>query len=93
MSGQLLTHGDGDARCISCGGPAVGPCARCRRPICGDCCVLTTGGMERFAICLPCERRDGASLSPGWQRVISWVMFPIVALLALVVLLEWLIHR
>jgi hypothetical protein len=90
MSGELLSHGGGDARCALCGALAVGPCARCRAPICGDCCVLTTGGLTTFAICFRCERRGGASLGPGWAQVIGWFMFPIAALLAALIALQWL---
>ena len=77
MSGQLLVAGDGPAaRCKHCGKPAVGPCARCRGLVCGDCCVLTDGGVGTFAVCLTCERRGGATLrgisKPGeivWSRI------------------------
>jgi hypothetical protein len=89
MSGQLQSHGDGDARCVFCGSAAVGPCARCRKPICGDCCVLTTGGLTTFAICLRCQR-GGASLSAGFRQVVWWVMVPILALLGATIALEWL---
>ncbi|HEY8944952.1 MAG TPA: hypothetical protein VIM73_11855 [Polyangiaceae bacterium] len=89
MSGGLLTHGDGppSARCSDCGVLAVGPCARCRRPVCGDCCVLTTGGASTWAICLECERRGGSSLRSGWWQVIGWFAVPILVLLGLSVLL------
>jgi hypothetical protein len=86
---DLLSHGDGppDARCHSCGALAVGPCARCRNPTCGDCCVLTSGGSTTFAICHACERRGGSSLSAGWVAVLGWFAKPILGLLlALVVL-------
>jgi hypothetical protein len=65
----------------------VGPCARCRNPVCGDCCVLTTGGHTTFAICLSCERRGGNSLRAGWQHVIVWIMKPILGLLVALVVL------
>jgi len=86
---DLLSHGDGpaDARCVHCGARAVGPCARCRNPTCGDCCVLTTGGSTTFAICLACERRGGSSLTSGWFVVLGWFAKPILGLfVALVVL-------
>lgn len=92
MSGELLTSTDGEARC-SCGAPAVGPCARCRAPTCGDCCVLTTGGLTTFAICERCERRGGASLAPGWGQVINWIMLPIAALLGVTLMLELIFKR
>ena len=65
----------------------MGPCARCRKPVCGDCCVLTTGGTTTFAICLACERGGGSSLSASWRVVLGWLLKPILALaVALVVL-------
>jgi hypothetical protein len=89
---DLQSHRDGpaDARCVSCGALAVGPCARCRNPVCGDCCVLSSGGTTTFAICLACERRGGSSLSAGWYVVLGWFLKPILALLAALVLLYFL---
>ncbi len=53
--------GPGPAHCKHCGALAVGPCARCHEPVCGDCCVLTEGGAKVWAICLACDRRAGRS--------------------------------
>ena len=75
------------ATCIHCGALAVGPCARCEAPVCGDCCVLTEGGTQPYAICLGCERRGGSSLGGAWAGVISWFLLPIVGLVALLVVL------
>ena len=89
MTGQLQ-HADGGghvARCIRCGAQAVGPCARCREPVCGDCCVLTEGGAKVWAICLSCEDRGGRSLTRGWIVVIGWIVGPIVGLALLLVAL------
>jgi hypothetical protein len=82
--------GPGPAHCKHCGALAVGPCARCHEPVCGDCCVLTEGGATVWAICLSCDRRAGRSLSSGWWTVLGWIVGPIVALALLVVLLTWL---
>jgi hypothetical protein len=86
---ELQTFGNGpaDARCVSCGALAVGPCARCRNPVCGDCCVLTTGGTSTFAICLACKRVGAGSLSAGWRIVLGWLLKPILALFAALVVL------
>ncbi|HEX6276408.1 MAG TPA: hypothetical protein VFZ53_25380 [Polyangiaceae bacterium] len=86
---DLLSQGGGpaDARCVSCGALAVGPCARCRNPVCGDCCVLTSGGSTTFAICLACERRGGSSLTSGWYVVLGWFLKPMLALVAALVVL------
>lgn len=94
MTGQLQHVGDdGPVRCSICGADAVGPCATCRRPVCGDCCVLTEGGAKVWAICLRCERREGRGLSSGWWLVVGWVALPIVVLAVAVVVLAWLSSR
>jgi hypothetical protein len=91
MSGELQTVGDGSpARCAICGEEAVGPCARCKNPTCGDCCVLTEGSAKLWAICLRCEKRGGKSLLSGWALVLAWVALPIVGLAIAVALLSML---
>jgi len=93
MSGQLMSHDDdgGFVSCVSCGALAAGPCARCRRPVCGDCCVLTSGGATPWAICLECDRRHGRSLRRGWLTVLGWLAKPMLLLVGLYVLLYWLL--
>ncbi len=94
MTGQLQFHDDdGDARCARCGAPAAGPCARCDAPVCGDCCVLTEGGARVYAICFGCERRAGRSLRRAWLTVIGWVLGPLLALAAAVLVLAWMASR
>ncbi|HRI67587.1 MAG TPA: hypothetical protein PK156_25255 [Polyangium sp.] len=91
MSGELrLVDGGGGptARCKHCGAQAVGPCAQCRGPVCGDCCVLTEGGVKVWAICLSCRNRSGSSLRRGWWMVLTWLVVPILLLALLVGLLE-----
>lgn len=92
MSGALISSGDdgGFVRCGGCGALAAGPCARCRTPVCGDCCVLTSGGAQPWAICHACHRRGGASLRRGWTTVLGWFLTPVVGLLAIYFLLRWL---
>ena len=68
--------------------PAVGPCARCHGPVCGDCCVLTEHGTKTWAICLACDGEGGRSLGRAWGTVVLWVAGPIVVLAVLVILLE-----
>ncbi|HVY46899.1 MAG TPA: hypothetical protein VHB21_13520 [Minicystis sp.] len=69
MSGALQhAGGDGPARCTFCSAEAVGPCAACRAPVCGDCCTLTEGGAKTWAICLDCDRKHGRSLRGAWLR-------------------------
>jgi hypothetical protein len=84
-----LQHQDdsGPATCVHCGALAVGPCARCRAPVCGDCCALTEGGANVYAICLGCERRGGSSLGRAWLTVVGWVLLPILVLVALLLAL------
>ena len=89
MTGQLQEVGGGpSARCVECGVQAVGPCARCHEPVCGDCCVITEKGAKPWAICLTCDRTGGRSLAGGWWRVIAWVAGPIAVLALAVLLLE-----
>ncbi len=93
MSGGLVLSDGGSgpvARCVRCGAVAAGPCARCHDPVCGDCCVLTEGGHQVFAICLACEDRGGRSLRPGWGKVLRWIGVPIGILLVVVVVIEML---
>lgn len=59
-------------RCSLCGRAAAGPCARCRRSVCGDCCVLSTGGVTTFAVCLTCARRNAALARP-WRSLLLWL--------------------
>ncbi|HKE16671.1 MAG TPA: hypothetical protein VKB80_17480 [Kofleriaceae bacterium] len=90
MAGQLMGAGDGGgavARCALCGTDAAGPCARCRAPVCGDCCTLTDGGATTFAICLRCERRGGASLRPAWLGLMGWLALVLLAVAAVAALL------
>jgi hypothetical protein len=69
----LQSHGDPPAaRCVICGRIAAGPCARCRRAVCGDCCVLTDGGMTTFAVCLR-GARGGASVGRPWLELVAWL--------------------
>jgi hypothetical protein len=58
--------------------------------VCGDCCVLTTGGVGPFAICLRCDRRGGSSLSAGWHRVLGWVLGPMALLFVALIAIYWL---
>lgn len=88
---QLMSHGDsgGFVHCVLCGGDAAGPCARCKRPVCGDCCVLTEGHAGRWAICLNCDRKGGRNVRSGWWTVAVWLLLPIGVLVALLALLVW----
>lgn len=91
MSGTLqISDGHGDvARCVRCGAVAAGPCASCKQPVCGDCCVLTEGGANVWAICLACEDRRGRSLQGGWAGFLKWLSIPLLVLLALAILLTY----
>ena len=91
---QLATASDdgGLERCVHCGALAVGPCAQCHAPVCGDCCVLTEGGSRVYAICVGCERGSGKSLRSAWLTVLGWFAVPI-GLLLLAVLLLYGLYR
>jgi hypothetical protein len=56
--------------------------------VCGDCCVLTEGSAQPWAICLNCNKRKGSSLSRSWLSLGLWLMGPIIALIALLVALQ-----
>jgi hypothetical protein len=92
VSGSLMSQGDdgGFVHCAGCGALAAGPCARCRKPVCGDCCVLTTGGATPWAICHACEKSGGGSLSRGWVVVLGWFVKPMFLLLFVYIVLRWL---
>ena len=83
--GSLIPVDDGPpvARCKLCGKTAVGPCARCRASVCGDCCELTEGGATTFAVCLSCVKRGGKSLSGGWLGLVGWLAAIILGLAAI----------
>ena len=81
--GELrLASDDNEPRCALCGAIAAGPCMSCKRFVCGDCCVLTEGGVETYAICTRCDRRKGRELGGGWALVSLW-MVGLLAVLAL----------
>jgi hypothetical protein len=80
---------DSGARCVHCGAQAVGPCASCHAPVCGDCCTLTEGGVRVWAICLACERRKGRDLKGAWTGLLLWL----VAILVGLALATWVLGR
>jgi hypothetical protein len=82
--------GGGFEHCWHCGALAAGPCARCHRPVCGNCCVLTEGGAQVWAVCFSCERRGGRSLRGAWVVVLGWIAVPIIALVFALIILGWL---
>jgi len=74
---SLIPTGDGPtARCAICGAAAAGPCARCKKLVCADCCELVQGA-GTFAVCTRCARK-GTDL--GWVTVLGWLAVVIVAL-------------
>ncbi len=91
MTGALR-HVDDDApaRCTYCPAEAAGPCASCRKPVCGDCSTLTEGGAQVWAICLDCDRRGGRSLAGAWRRLGFYLAGLLALLGGLLALLEWL---
>jgi hypothetical protein len=94
VTSELALHGEEpDARCVHCGALAIGPCARCDAPVCGDCCVLTDGGARTYAICIGCEKRAGRSLRRAWLMVATWIAGPLVALALAVLALAWISGR
>ena len=92
---SLIPVGDGppDARCKLCGKTAVGPCARCKAAVCGDCCELTGGGATTFAICLTCVKRGGSTLAPAWLGLLGWLALILLPLAAIAVVLRLLLRH
>jgi hypothetical protein len=92
--GSLIPVGDGPvARCKLCGKTAVGPCARCKGAVCGDCCELTDGGATTFAICLTCVKRGGSTLMPAWLGLLGWLALIVLPLAAVAVALRLLLRH
>ncbi len=80
----LIPAGDPPApRCVICSATAAGPCARCHRMVCADCCELVEGA-GTFALCTRCAKR-GTSM--GWSTVLVWIGAVLVVLAAIVGLL------
>ncbi len=92
MSGLAVARDDDEPRCAVCGAIAAGPCASCRAFVCGDCSVLTEGGVELWAICVRCDRRKGRSLAAGWGTVTLWLLLLLVGLALFAGLSIWLVH-
>jgi len=91
VTGQLIGSGDGPvARCSLCGAEAAGPCARCRAPVCADCCTLSAGGVTTFAICTRCAERGGAHLRSAWLGLLGWIGVVVVVVAAVAVLFAFL---
>lgn len=85
MTGQLQgMDDDGFIRCYICGANAAGPCATCRRSVCGDCCVLVRGAATQWAVCTRCERVPSREVS-GW-RSLAWFFAKLLLVLLLLVL-------
>jgi hypothetical protein len=91
MPGLQEYDDDAPARCFVCGATAVGPCARCRRPVCGDCCELTSGGVKTYAFCAGCSKHGGHQLARGWMSIVLWALVPV--LLAALVVTVLLLRR
>jgi hypothetical protein len=69
---------------------AAGPCMRCKKSVCGDCCELTTGGTTTFALCLSCVKRGGTSLASAWLGLLGWLGLIMLALIGVGVALRML---
>ena len=91
MSGGLQDAGGGGIApplCAHCSADAVGPCAGCKRMVCGDCCTLTEGGTRVWAVCLDCDRKKGRSLSGVWRGFGLWLLRLLFGMALVVYLLE-----
>lgn len=83
MAGLMASGDPPSPRCAVCAAIAAGPCARCRRMVCADCCTLTTGGLTTFAVCTRCDRRGGATLRTAYLGLLGWLL-GVVAVLAVI---------
>ena len=84
---------DGPERCSFCAREAAGPCASCHRPVCGECCTLTEGGVKVWAVCLECDRKKGRSLGGAWGGLLAWLGGILAVLAAATALMGWLASR
>jgi hypothetical protein len=83
LSGGLQHVEDDGVGCRFCGAKAVGPCARCEAPLCGDCCVIVRGAAKPYAVCPPCERQ-GTPVGKAWRDLLLWLGGILLVLVALV---------
>lgn len=85
---SLMSSGDPPAaRCAICRAVAAGPCARCRKLVCADCCELVEGA-GTFAICTRCARQ-GSGL--GYGPLLLWLGAIVAGLAAVAGLLYFLV--
>ncbi len=91
MTGALRHVSDDDSfiRCYLCGADAAGPCMKCRRSVCGNCCVLVEGAANTWAVCTRCERGEGKKVG-GWRGLGLFLAPLFLALVGLILLLAWL---
>jgi hypothetical protein len=87
----ILRHHDGDSfvRCYLCGGDAAGPCMKCRRSVCGNCCVLVQGVATPWAVCTVCEGSDAPKVG-GWRGLGLFFGKIVLVLIVLIAFLAWL---
>jgi len=84
---SLRSSGDPPAsRCAICHAVAAGPCARCRKLVCADCCELVEGA-GTFALCTRCVNK-GTGL--GYGPLIAWLGAIILGLAVIAALLIFL---
>lgn len=92
MSGDLQHVEDDGARCVHCGALAVGPCASCSAPLCGDCCIIEKGPAKAWAVCKRCAGR-GTTVGRAWQGLAVWLGGLLLGLLVLTLAVGWLASR
>ena len=92
MSGSLQHVEDDGARCKVCAALAVGPCARCAAPLCGDCCVIVRGRATPYAVCPSCAK-PAATLGAAWNGLVVWLLGVFVLLAVATAFVGWLAGR
>jgi len=75
-----------DLYCVYCHAPAAGPCAACGALCCGDCVELIMGLIARRAVCRTCLAQG---YRPAGARVLLRIGAPVLAVLALLLLLAY----
>jgi hypothetical protein len=91
MTGQLRHHDEESfIRCYLCGADAAGPCAQCRKSVCGSCCVLVQGAATQWAVCTRCDA--GQDQVGGWAGLGLFFGKILFGLLLVIALLSWLAH-
>ena len=87
MSGLQHVQDDGPPPCRLCGAPSAGPCARCGKLVCADCCTLTKNSAKVWAVCLGCEGAAETEVAGRWGGLLLWLGGILLVMLVIVICL------